>query len=324
MLIFSAIALCLAAIITAVILSHRMGQIAAANPPIGDFITLPTGKIHYIKRGRGPDVILLHGAGGNLRDFDFALIDALAARYRVTAFDRPGLGYSDDIAGGLWDNQGASPAAQVAVLRAAARALGIRRPIVVGHSFGGIIALAWATQALASPNDQADPAAIVSFAGVAMPWPGGLGAYYTVNSSRLGGAMLVPLLAAYVPDRMVDAAVRATFAPQSAPDGYVAHLGGALALRPDSFRANARQVNQLRPHVVAMTAHYPALTLPIEIIHGDADTTVPLAIHAAELIKIAPSARLQVLAGIGHQPHHSAPAAAIAAIDRAAARAQLH
>ena len=79
----------------------------------------------------------------------------------------------------------------------------------------------------------------------------------------------------------------------------------------------------MRPNIVTMSAFYPQLTLPIEILHGTADTTVPIDIHAREIIKIVPSARLTALEGVGHMPHQVDPDAAIAAIDRAATRAGL-
>jgi pimeloyl-ACP methyl ester carboxylesterase len=96
-----------------------------------------------------------------------------------------------------------------------------------------------------------------------------------------------------------------------------------LTLRRQSLRANAQQVNALRPHVVRMQQSYDSLTMPIEMIHGDADTIVPLDIHAAELIKDVPNGALKVLPGEGHMPHHTSPDEVEAAIDRAAARAGL-
>jgi pimeloyl-ACP methyl ester carboxylesterase len=105
------------------------------------------------------------------------------------------------------------------------------------------------------------------------------------------------------------------------PEGYADHIGPYMPLRLPAFRANARQVNTLRPHVVKMSARYPDLTLPIEIVHGAEDRTVPLDIHSEPLSRIVPSANLTVLTGVGHMPHHADPESAIAAIDRAAARA---
>ncbi|WP_333714612.1 alpha/beta fold hydrolase [Yoonia sp.] len=319
---FTAAAFGLGAVLTGCTGAIRVDRAEAAYPPIGDFVQVTGGRVHYVQEGDGPDVILLHGAGGNLRDFTFSLMGQLTDRYRVTAFDRPGLGYTDrapGVATGPFATEGESPAQQVAMLREAAAALDIENPIVVGHSFGGIIAMAWATSSL----DQDLPTnarAVVSYAGVLMPWPGDLGAYYTVNGSALGGAVVVPLISAFAPPSRVDEAVANTFAPQDPVPGYIDYIGGALALRPTTFRANARQVNTLRPHVVEMVRHYPRLTLPIEIIHGTDDLTVPIIVHPEELIKIVPTANLVRLQGVGHQPHQVDEAAAIAAIDRAAAR----
>ena len=87
------------------------------------------------------------------------------------------------------------------------------------------------------------------------------------------------------------------------------------------MRANARQVNTSRPHVVTLSKRYPELTLPIEIVHGEEDTTVPIHIHAEEIEKIVPQVNTTRLPGIGHMPHHADPQSAVDAINRVAARA---
>jgi pimeloyl-ACP methyl ester carboxylesterase len=61
----------------------------------------------------------------------------------------------------------------------------------------------------------------------------------------------------------------------------------------------------------------------MEIVHGTRDATVPIHIHAEEVIKIVPSANLTRLHGIGHMPHHAEPQIVVSAIDRAATRAGL-
>jgi len=80
-------------------------------------------------------------------------------------------------------------------------------------------------------------------------------------------------------------------------------------------------VNSLYAHVSEMARAYPGLTMPVEIIHGTADTVVPLTVHAEPLSRQIPGAVLTRLEGIGHMPHHAAPDAIEAAIQRAAARA---
>ncbi len=295
----------------------RAAAAEAAHPPSGDFVEVEGRRVHVQVSGEGPDVVLIHGAFGSLRDFTFDLSARLAQRYRVIAFDRPGLGYTDrtDPAyAAAFAASAESPAEQAALLAAAARELGAERPIVVGHSFGGIVAMAWALDH--------DPAAVVMLAGVAMPWPGELGWLYQVNGTSVGGGVVAPLLSAWAPEARLREAVAATFAPQAMPEGYADHIGPYMPLRLPAFRANARQVNRLRPHVVEMAARYPALQLPVEIVHGEADRTVPIEVHSEPLSRIVPGANLTILPGIGHMPHHANPEAAIAAIDRAAIRSE--
>jgi len=170
-----------------------------------------------------------------------------------------------------------------------------------------------------------DTAALVLVSAVSEPWPGPLGWLYRITGSRLGSAIVVPLITAFVPARVVNSSIGSIFTPHDPPDGYAAHVGPALTLRRSSARANAQQVDQLRPHVVEMAARYGTLTMPVEIIHGDADTIVPMHIHAEVLVQDLPDGvgALTRLAGMGHMPHHIDPHAAVDAIDRAAVRAGL-
>lgn len=276
--------------------------------PSGAFMTMDGTRLHYLQVGAGPDLVLIHGSSGNIRDFDFGLLDTLAKSYRVTAFDRPGLGFSGTIAD-------PSIAAQLHLIQSAAAELGIRNPIVVGQSYGGTLALEWGLQG--------GPAALVLVSSPALPWPGDLGTYYKVMDTWAGRLIVPWLAAAWLPAGYVETAVAAAFAPDAAPPDYAARMGSALTTRAGSLRANADQVNALRAQLVQMQVGYPGLTLPIELLHGDADTTVPLHIHAQPLSVLLPNATLTVLPGIGHMPHHAALPQVLAAIDRAAARAGL-
>lgn len=304
---------------------YRATKAEEQYPALGQFVEVAGGQVHYVQDGSGPHLILLHGAGGNLREFTFDLMGRLTDRYTVTAFDRPGLGYTDRVPGvatGLTATEGDSPQDQARMLREAAEKLGIIDPIVAGHSFGGIVSYAWAVAGL-DEDSPANASAVVSLAGVTMPWPGGLDRYYTVNGSALGGLITIPAISALVPQSVVETSIEATFAPQTAPDGYGDYIGAGLTLRPSSMRANIRQVNTSRPQVVELSKRYPELTLPIEIVHGEDDLTVPIHIHAEEVAKIVPQVNTTRLPGVGHMPHHADPAATIAAIDRAAERAGL-
>lgn len=287
-------------------------------PPEGQFIDVNGRQVHAVVRGQGPDLVLIHGAGGNTREFTFEFMDRLTDRYRVIVFDRPGLGYTDRVSGdfeGAFNTAAESPAQQAAMLQAAAMVLGADKPIVLGHSYGGSVALAWAL------NHPDNIAGVVNLAGPSHPWPGDLGAYYKVNGSAIGGAIVPPIIAAFATDQRIEDAIGGIFTPQTVPDGYIDHIGGTLTIRPASFRANARQVNSLYGHIVAMAPRYASeLTMPIEILHGDQDTTVPLSIHSIPLKAAVPHANLTVLEGVGHMPHHAEPELVEAAIDRIAAQ----
>lgn len=290
----------------------REAAAEAAYPPTGRIVEVQGRRIHAHVQGEGPDLVLIHGASGNTRDFTFALVDRLAQDYRVIAFDRPGLGWSDSLG-----PDGISPMMQAALLQKAADRLGVRRPIVLGHSYGGAVAMAWGL------TDTPDVAALVVLSGATMPWPGGLGPYYAVTGSRIGAATVIPAITAFATERQTAGVVESIFAPDAPPPGYADYVGVGLTMRRATLRDNAFQVTNLRPHVVRMAQAYPQLGLPVEILHGTADTVVPADIHALPLSGLLPHGNLVLIEGAGHMPHHTHPDAVIDAIHRAAARAGL-
>ncbi|MEO0390659.1 MAG: alpha/beta hydrolase [Pseudomonadota bacterium] len=113
------------------------------------------------------------------------------------------------------------------------------------------------------------------------------------------------------------------FEPDPAPEGYANYIGLPVVLKPSNQVSNARQRTSLKPQLQALHTRYPEVTIPIEIIHGDADTTVGLTVHSTRLRDDAPGANLTILPNAGHMPHHTHEADTLAAFDRAAARAGL-
>ena len=297
----------------------RERDAARSHPPVGQLLDENGVAVHALQLGSGPDIVLIHGASGNIRDWTFDFAGRLTDRYRVTILDRPGLGWTENMQARhnrAWSTQHATPYEQARLLKAATDQLGVENPLVVGHSFGGIVALAWALEF-------DDIAGLVSVSGVANPWPGELGWTYKVNGSVWGGGLAVPVFSAFLPASYIDGVVDTIFAPQRPPEGYLDHIGPQLTLRRNAMRANARQINWLRPHVVEMSARYGDITVPVEIVHGDVDTIVPLQVHSAKLPGQIDGANLTVLPGVGHMPQHTHPEDVVAAIHRAAERANL-
>src|SRR5713226_5364588 len=117
--------------------------IARAHPPRGRFVKVRHLRQHVIELGEAQanaaPIVLIHGAGCNLQDMRLALGERLAARHRVILIDRAGLGWST-----RKSRRGSSPADQAAMLRDVLDRLEVERAIVVGHSWGGALALSFA------------------------------------------------------------------------------------------------------------------------------------------------------------------------------------
>jgi pimeloyl-ACP methyl ester carboxylesterase len=270
-----------------------------------DFVVVDGVPIHYVRLGSGPPVVLIHGASGNLREWTFRAAPKLAERYTIIAFDRPGHGLSG------WPGEaGVTLSLQAALLRKALAQLGISRAVLIGHSYGGSVALAWAIDAPQSVSG------LMLLGAPSQVWPGGL----ALSTDLLAAPVLGPALAYALPKLVTESfatnAAGSVFAPQQAPEGYVEHLGLGLVLQPQSLRINALQLTALKEQIRAMVPHYPELGMPVEILHGTADTTVGLDIHSVPLAAQVPNARLTVLEGVGHMIHHVAFLEVEAALDR--------
>ncbi|HSG95257.1 MAG TPA: alpha/beta hydrolase [Afifellaceae bacterium] len=281
--------------------------------PIGSVLALPFGQIHIVDLPAArPDaacVVLVHGAAGNLRDLFHALSGHLTGRFRLIVIDRPGHGFST-----RRDPLGSDPRRQAKALDAVLTRLGIDRAIVVGQSWGGAFAAAFA---LRYPRRVQG---LVFIAPATHPWPSGINWHTRIGALPVIGRIFAELAAMPVGLVLVPCALRTIFAPNAIPADYRDRIGAALVLRPRSFVANCRDIADFYGHVTTMAAHYDRIDTPTEIITGDTDAIVAPAIHAYGLARDIPGARLTVLPGIGHMPHWAAPEAVVAAIERVAAR----
>ena len=192
-------------------------------------------------------------------------------------------------------------AEQGEALRAGLIALGIRRYALVGHSWAGALVLDWA---LRHPGEVTG---IGVLAGATMDWGGGLGLQYRLFSAPVLGRSLAGIAPRLVGERMIARALSEIFAPQPVPEGYRAEAGIELALRPRTVRINARAVADLHGQVVANVPRYPEIACPAVVLHGTADRVVPAGVHAGPLVHALGQARLDLLQGVGHMPHHAEP-----------------
>ncbi len=98
------------------------------------YIKIGNVKVNYIQYGEGSDVLLLHGWGQNIAMMK-PLGDNLQDKCRITILDFPGFGESDepDVAWTIDD--------YAIMLEKFVQELKIKKPIVIGHSFGGRVAI---------------------------------------------------------------------------------------------------------------------------------------------------------------------------------------
>jgi pimeloyl-ACP methyl ester carboxylesterase len=284
---------------------RRRQQAEHDLPPHGRFVEVGGTRLHYVAAGEhGQVVVLIHGAMLMLQDFVASPVFTLATeRYRVIAIDRPGYGYS-----GRPGRMG-SPMAQARLLRAGLRRLGIDRPVLVGHSYGGPVALAYAQQ---FPDEVAG--VVFLGGGVAYPMP----------RLDLAPMMLpaIPILGAALRNTVLQPAyrlllpllIRLCFAPQPVPDSFAKAVPTDMLLRPQQLRALGEDFQALVPALAALSRHYPEIDLPVAIVAGEADKIAYPRFHASRLAEALPNARLSLAPGIGHMIHHFRPGLVLDAI----------
>lgn len=291
---------------------YKSAQAVKNFPITGQLIDVTGTKIHVAVMGAGADLVVIHGSSGNLRDFTTSLAPRLAKAYRVILLDRPGLGHSEG-----FDARGETLRDQALMLRDVSLQLGVKKPLVLGHSFGGAVALAWALHA---PKDIS---ALILLSAPSHPWDTGLSAYYKIMSAPFFGNYTSRLVCAFAPERAIQKNLKETFSPQTIPEDYRDKIGLEPYLQPKVMLANARQRRNLKKQIREMTPHYPKISVPTEIVHGTSDHIVPLEIHAKLLAKDLPNSNLTALTGIGHMPHHWSQEAVCEAINNAAISAGL-
>jgi pimeloyl-ACP methyl ester carboxylesterase len=292
-------------ILTGMVLFTLWGQGRIENryPPIGQFISVDGVRLHYIDRGQGQPLILMHGASSNLRDFHSSIVDELARDYRVLAFDRPGHGYSERVPGD-W----ADPTQVSDLILRASEQLGVREPVLLGHSWSGSLVMA----ALVEHASRISGGVLL--AGVAGHWAGSVGWTYDVGKLPVIGRLFAWTLVYPVGRDHVNKAVVDVLAPDPLPEGYADKIGVALTLRPKAFLHNVEDTTRLNEFMQNLSPRYEQIDKPLLLIHGEADTLVPFWNHGRRLLPVIDHAEVVMIPDAGHAPHHAHPKVVIDAL----------
>jgi pimeloyl-ACP methyl ester carboxylesterase len=281
------------------------------NPPQGQFLQVDGVRLHYVERGKGEPLVLLHGNGSMIQDFESSgLLDKAAKKYRVIVFDRPGHGHSRRPRGTLW-----SPEAQADLIHEALVELDATPAIVLGHSWGASVAVALAlkhkagVKALVLASGYYYPTVrvgVVAASGPAIPILGDILRY---TLAPILGRIIWPLL------------MRKMFGPAEVPQKFTDGFPVGLALRPSQIRASAAESALMIPDALKLSGKYGDLTMPVVIIAGKLDRLIDPDRQSAQLHSDIGHSTFHSVAGAGHMVHQTAMAKVMAAIDEAAGAA---
>jgi pimeloyl-ACP methyl ester carboxylesterase len=287
----------------------RARRAEEANPPLGSFIEVDGVRLHYVERGTGPLVVLLHGNATMIEDWlASGLLDELARDHRVVAFDRPGFGHSARPRSVIW-----TPAAQARLIAAALAAKGEGKATVVGHSFGTMVA---AELALNHPEAAGS---LVLLGGYYYPSVRADAAFASPPAIPVVGDAIRYTVSPFLGAAMKPSMEKQMFAPAPVSEGWRRAFPFEMTLRPSQIRASAADAALMVPAAAALAPRLGGLTLPVTFVAGDGDKVVSTADQSGRLARDVAGSELLIVEGSGHMVHHSGLATVASAV-RAAAK----
>jgi len=264
-------------------------RVEKALPPRGKFLDVPGARIHYIEKGAGPAIVMVHGLGGQSGNFAYGVVEKLMGEFRVIVIDRPGAGYSTR------ESDASAPLkGQAKFIANFIRALGLKKPLLVGHSLGGAISLAVALEfpeivsglALVAPLTHVPPHVPEPFRPL------------DIDSSFLRRILAwtvgVPIGILRGPK-----IVKMIFAPEAVPPDFATRGGGLLTLRPSHFYSVSTDLVAADGDLPGIVARYGSIRVPVAILYGTSDEVLDYHQHGEAMTKEVPGLRLKLVDG-GH------------------------
>lgn len=294
----------------AIINARRAAHAEAANPPQGRFIDCDGVRLHYLDRGAGPIVVLIHGNSSMIADFmSSGLVDLLAKDHRVIVIDRPGYGHSSRPRDRIWTAE-----AQARVIDQALSEIGVKAAVVLGHSWGASVAVALALQ------DASRVRGLVLASGVYFPsrQPGLVVKALLMSGPALPviGPVLRHTVAPAIGRLMWRNILNRVFGPAPVPKRFKG-FPKAMALRPSAIAASSGEAALM----FALRQDYEAIKVPTVIVAADEDRLIDSASQSWRLLgHISGSTQVKV-PDAGHMVHQTDPATVAAAVRSVVAKA---
>ncbi|MEM5317385.1 alpha/beta fold hydrolase [Paraburkholderia sp. JHI869] len=273
-------------------------RIEAAVPMDGRLIDIDGDRIHYVDFGSGPPVVFIHGLSGQMRNFAWLPMQALAREHRVILIDRPGSGYST-----RGPHASANVRAQARTVARFIEALDLKAPVLVGHSLGGAIALA---VALDHPHTVSRLALIAPLTHVQTEVPKAFRAL--VLRSNAVHRFVARTLATPIGLATSSAVLKQVFAPEAVPRDFRTRGGGLLSLRPSGFYNASADLIAIEDadDLAQMEKCYAQLSVPVDVLFGRDDVVLNWTRHGEALSRLTRQVTLKVVNG-GHMLPVTAP-----------------
>lgn len=306
----SLVAAGVAALAAAAFVQVRTRAAERHHRPRGRFMDVDGVRVHYLERGEGTPLVLLHGLGSMIDDFVLSgLVARGAERYRVIAIDRPGYGLSSRPRSRLW-----TAGAQAELVHRVLRRLDAEYPVLFGHSFGATVAMAYA---LRHPVERLILASGYYYPSVRFDMP-----FLLPPAIPVLGDLLRYTVSPIVGRLLWPAWLKLLFAPAPVTRRFKS-FPTWLALRPLQLRAVGEDNAMLLPAVLAMRPEYRRLRPPTVIVAGGGDRYVSARAHSVRLHEELRGSELVLVPDAGHMVHHVAAAAVMDAIAPPSAEARV-
>lgn len=291
-------------VLAVVVLNWTYGRLPATPRPAGSFISLAGGlRLHYIERpGAEPAVLLIHGLPGTAEDWN--LVTRLLPGRRTVAIDRPGFGFST---GGYFPEN-----RQLQAIGELIGRLHLGRPILVGHSYGGTLSLAFAEH---HPGLVRGLVLVDAAAGTCQ--------HHSETGAaevRLLRAMELPVVNEFADATfsqlllklMAERVDSEAFAPGPVASAQL-HRALAINMKRGNLEAWAGESLVALNVIDTVNDGLRSIITPSVVIEGDRDSFVKPQC-ARQLAERLPHARLQMVSG-GHMAPYTHPATIAAAVE---------
>lgn len=259
----------------------------------GKHIDVDGVQLRVLQTGQGPDVLFLHASIGSIEDFEAVL--PLLKDYRVTMFDRIGHGYSDlpPVKTNIENN--------ARYASALIKKLQLHDVIVVGHSYGGSVAL---KMALAhDPNIKS----LVLLAPAAYPLHRTKPVEHLLAKPVIGLG-LIRLLYTFVAEDMLTTGLLASLTADNRviPDDFISSRV-TLWNNPGILYTRTQQTDDIIAELEQMSWHYKNLQLPVSIILGTDEPHQDIIDDCVLLAKDLPQGKLIPMKGGDHYLQYRDP-----------------